>query len=71
MQTEAMLNTIDHQDLLAPLLDAVELDQLRSLLHCARACAAKWCEGEEDGAKKAELIAKHHCLADTLLAVAL
>ena len=71
MQTEAMLNTIDHQDLLAPLLDAVELDQLRSLLHCARACAAKWCEGEEDGAKKAELIARHHCLADTMLAVAL
>ena len=70
-QVEAMLTALDRLSSFSRLLEPNEIEQLRSLLRCAQACADRLAAGKEAQRTADELIAQHQRCSDALLAAAL
>ena len=70
-QVEAMLAALDRFSSFSRLLKPAEIEQLRSLLRCAQACADRLVAGKQAQCAADELIAQHQRCSDTLLAAAL
>ncbi|MDE2740131.1 MAG: DUF815 domain-containing protein [Gemmatimonadota bacterium] len=70
-QVEAMLTALDRLSSFSRLLEPNEIEQLRSLLRCAQACADRLAADKEAQRTADELIAQHQRCSDTLLAAAL
>ncbi len=70
-QVEAMLAALDRLSPFSRLLESAEIDQLRSLLRCAHACADRLVAGKEAQRTAAKLAAHHQRCSDALLAAAL
>ena len=70
-QVEAMLAALDRLSPFSRLLESAEIDQLRSLLRGAHACADRLAAGKKAQRTAAELAVQHQRCSDALLAVAL
>ena len=70
-QVEAMLTALDRLSSFSRLLELNEIEQLRSLLRCAQACADRLAAGKEAQRTADELVVQHQRCSDALLAAAL
>ncbi|MDE2705641.1 MAG: hypothetical protein OXI35_11275, partial [Gemmatimonadota bacterium] len=70
-QVEAMLAALERLSSFSRLLAPAEIERLRSLLHCAQACADRLAGGKEAQRTADELAVQHQRCSDALLAAAL
>ncbi|MDE2737712.1 MAG: DUF815 domain-containing protein [Gemmatimonadota bacterium] len=70
-QVEAMLTALDRFSSFSRLLEPDEIEQLRSLLRCAQACADRLAAGKEAQRTADELAVQHQRCSEALLAAAL